>query len=223
MWDGKLLFITHQTERYTSLQSVEIALESGCRMIQLRMKDVAPQEIEQTGMIAKALCQKYGADLYINDYPDICKRIGATGVHLGKSDIPPREARKILGENFIIGGTANTFEDIRRLEKEGIDYIGLGPFRFTATKKNLSPVIGISGYRQIAEQCRNHHINLPVFAVGGITAGDIPEILNAGITGIAMSSAILQARNPEDMEAIYKTLVKNSHSVRFDKALLKVV
>ncbi|MDR2692557.1 MAG: thiamine phosphate synthase, partial [Dysgonamonadaceae bacterium] len=138
----------------------------------------------------------YGADLYINDHVEICRRIGATGVHLGKSDMPPGEARKILGKNFIIGGTANTFEDILRLNAEGVDYIGLGPFRFTATKKNLSPVLGLPGYKQIMEQCAVRGINLPVFAIGGITAGDIPALLNSGITGIAMSSAILQAENP---------------------------
>ena len=191
-----LLFITHETEKYSYLDSVEIALKGGCRMIQLRMKESSPQEIEQTGILAKALCQQYGADLYIDDHVEICKRIGATGVHLGKTDMPPREARKILGENFIIGGTANTFEDIQRLKAEGVDYIGLGPFRFTTTKKNLSPVIGLSGYKKIVEQCKHQNINLPIFAIGGITASDIPEILNTGITGIALSSTILQAENP---------------------------
>jgi thiamine-phosphate pyrophosphorylase len=194
--DGELLFITHQTERYTYLQSVEIALKGGCRMIQLRMKGASPSEIEQTGILAKALCQRYGADLYIDDQVEICQRIGAAGVHLGKTDMLPGEARKILGENFIIGGTANTFEDIQRLKAEGVDYIGLGPFRFTTTKKNLSPVIGLSGYKQIVEQCVNHKIKLPIFAIGGITASDIPDILNTGITGISLSSAILQVENP---------------------------
>ena len=203
----RLLFITHKTEKYSYLDSVEIALKGGCRMIQLRMKESSPQEVEQTGILAKALCQQYGADLYIDDHVEVCKRIGATGVHLGKTDMPPREARKILGENFIIGGTANTFEDIQRLKAEGVDYIGLGPFRFTTTKKNLSPVIGLSGYKQIAEQCANQEINLPIFAIGGITASDIPEILNTGITGIAMSSTILRAENPiEETKKIIEIL-----------------
>ena len=195
--EGGLLFITHETEKYSYLDSVEIALKGGCRMIQLRMKESSLEEVEQTGILATALCKQYGADLYIDDHVEICKRIRATGVHLGKTDMPPREARKILGENFIIGGTANTFEDIQNLKADGVDYIGLGPFRFTTTKKNLSPVIGLSGYKQIAEQCANEDIKLPIFAIGGITVNDIPEILNAGITGIALSSTILQAENPE--------------------------
>jgi thiamine-phosphate pyrophosphorylase len=193
---GGLLFITHQTENHTCLQSVETALKGGCRMVQLRMKEASPQEVGQAGVIAKALCRKYGADLYIDDHVEICLHTGAAGVHLGRSDMPPQAARKILGDNYMIGGTANTFEDIRRLNRAGVDYIGLGPFRFTATKKNLSPVLGLSGYRQIMEQCRNEKITLPVFAIGGITAGDIPEIMRTGVRGIALSSAILQAENP---------------------------
>ena len=194
--EGGLLFITHPIEHYSCVQSVEIALKGGCRMIQLRMKGVAPRNVKQTGTALHALCREYGADLYINDHVEIGKQIGAAGVHLGKQDMPPGEAREILGKNFIIGGTANTFDDILRLKAEGVDYIGLGPFRFTATKQNLSPVLGLSGYKQIMEQCRNHGINLPVFAIGGIKAIDIPGIMNTGIRGIAVSSRILQAENP---------------------------
>jgi thiamine-phosphate pyrophosphorylase len=191
-----LLFITHQTERYDYLQSVALALEGGCRQIQLRMKDAPPREVEQTGVWAKALCEKYGAKLYIDDHVAVCKNIRAAGVHLGKTDMPPHKARQLLGSNFIIGGTANTFEDIRHLKSEGVDYIGLGPFRFTATKKNLSPIIGLSGYRQIIEQCRALGFILPVLAIGGITPDDISGILNTGVSGIALSSVILQAENP---------------------------
>ncbi|MDR2682657.1 MAG: thiamine phosphate synthase [Dysgonamonadaceae bacterium] len=202
-----LLFITHQTERYSYLQSVEIALAGGCRRIQLRMKEASPDEVEKTGFFAKALCEKYGAELYIDDYVEVCKNIRATGVHLGKTDMPPREARQVLGKGFLIGGTANTFEDIQRLNSEGVDYIGLGPFRFTTTKKNLSPVIGLSGYRQIMAQCKEHQIHLPVFAIGGITTNDIPEILSTGISGIALSSTILQAQDPvEETKRIIRIL-----------------
>jgi thiamine-phosphate pyrophosphorylase len=204
-----LLFITHQTERYSYLQSVEIALAGGCRRIQLRMKDASPGEVEKTGLLAKVLCEKYGAELYIDDHVAVCKNIRATGVHLGKTDMPPREARQLLGDGFIIGGTANTFEDILRLNSEGVDYIGLGPFRFTTTKKNLSPVIGLSGYRQIMEQCKERQINLPVFAIGGIAVSDIPDILSTGVSGIALSSTVLQAQNPvEETRRIMKILNK---------------
>lgn len=191
-----LLFITHQTERYTYLQSIEIALKGGCRQIQLRMKESTPDEVELIAQKAKSLCDKYKAQLYINDHVMICRKIKAAGVHLGKADISPSEARTILGNNYIVGGTANTFEDIQHLQSEGVNYIGLGPFRFTKTKKNLSPVLGLKGYTRIIKQCIENHINLPILAIGGITIEDIPSVLETGVAGIALSSTILNAENP---------------------------
>ena len=191
-----LLFITHYTDRYNYLQSVEIALKGGCREIQLRMKDAAESDVEQTARQAKELCDAYDARLFIDDHVQVCKHIGAAGVHLGKLDMPVREARNILGRDFIIGGTANTFDDIRRLARDGADYIGLGPFRFTTTKKNLSPILGLTGYTEILAACRKEKINLPVFAIGGIGVDDIPALMSTGISGIALSSTILQAPDP---------------------------
>jgi len=191
-----LLFITHQTEKYDYLQSVEMALMGGCRQIQLRMKEALVEEVEKTARQAKALCDEHGADLYVNDYVEVCLKVNATGVHLGKSDMSPSEARAILSEKFIIGGTANTFDDLLSLSGLGMDYIGLGPFRFTATKKNLSPVLGLEGYRNIIRSCKENNIYLPVLAIGGITLDDIPDIMMTGVAGIALSSAILNAENP---------------------------
>ena len=191
-----LLFITHQTVKYDYLQAVEIALIGGCRQIQLRMKDVGVKDVEKTAICAKALCDEYGADFYLNDHAEVCQKVSATGVHLGKSDISPAEARAILGEKFVIGGTANTFDDIRQLYKQGVNYIGLGPFRFTTTKKNLSPVLGLEGFRDIMNLCRQYEIKLPVFAIGGITINDIPDLMLAGAMGIALSSTVLNAENP---------------------------
>ena len=130
-----LLFISHQTEQYDYFQSVEIALKGGCRQVQLRLKDASVKEVGEVARRVKALRDVYHAGLYIDDHVEVCKKIGATGVHLGRMDMPPSEARIILGADYIIGGTANTFEDICELHKQGVDYIGLGPFRFTTTKK----------------------------------------------------------------------------------------
>jgi thiamine-phosphate pyrophosphorylase len=175
------------------------------------MKGASPAEVEKTGLIAKALCEKYGAQLYIDDHVEVCRNIHAKGVHLGKADMAPQVARRILGNDFIIGGTANTFEDIQRLNNEGADYIGLGPFRFTTTKKNLNPIIGLEGYRRIMMRCKEHRIHLPVLAIGGITPNDILSIINTGVSGIALSSTILQAKNPvEEMRKIITILSNNS-------------
>lgn len=191
-----LLFITHCTDKYDYLQSVEVALKGGCRQIQLRMKEATVEEVAQTAYRAKALCDACGAQLYIDDHVEVCKQVAATGVHLGKLDMPPAEARKLLGDGFVIGGTANTFDDIRHLAAEGVDYIGLGPFRFTTTKKNLSPVLGLEGYKEIISRCQAEGISLPVLAIGGITIDDIPALMQTGISGIALSSTILQAEDP---------------------------
>lgn len=195
----KLQFITHVTERYGYLDGARMALEGGCRWIQLRMKDASLDEVEAMALPVQTLCRRYGAMFVIDDHVELVKKIGADGVHLGKNDMPVDEARRVLGSDFIIGGTANTFDDIRRLHQAGADYIGCGPFRFTETKKNLSPVLGLDGYRDITRQMRQNGIDLPIVAIGGITLPDIPEILNTGITGIALSGMILHAPDPVAM------------------------
>ena len=199
-------FITHYTERYSHLDSVRIALEGGCRWIQLRMKEGSPEDILPIAKEAMSLCRKYDATFIIDDYVELAKQIGADGVHLGKNDMPITEARKTLGKDFIIGGTANTFEDIQMLYKAGANYIGCGPFRFTTTKKNLSPILGLEGYQQIISQMKENNISLPLIAIGGITKKDIPSLMQTGINGIALSGSILRAENPiEEMKEIIQT------------------
>jgi thiamine-phosphate pyrophosphorylase len=200
-------FITHQTERYDCFQSAQLALEGGCKWIQLRMKEASAKEIESMALRIKPLCKKHNAVFIIDDHVEICKKTAACGVHLGKNDMPPAEARKILGNQFIIGGTCNTYEDILAI-KDSVDYIGCGPFRFTTTKKNLAPTLGLEGYRNIVWNCRSNGINIPIVAIGGITIDDIPDILNTGINGIALSGAILNAENPKkETERILKTII----------------
>ena len=196
-------FITHYTDRYTYLDSVRIALEGGCRWIQLRMKEASTEEIIPIAKEAMAMCHKYGATFIIDDHVELVKLLGAAGVHLGKNDMPISKARQILGKNFIIGGTANTFEDVRIHAEAGADYIGCGPFRFTTTKKNLSPVLGLEGYSDIVSKMKAEGINLPIVAIGGITKEDIPSLMKTGITGIAISGSVLRAENPiEEMKEI---------------------
>ena len=189
-------FITHYTERYSYLDSARIALEGGCRWIQLRMKNCPLSEVEAVGRQVKALCKEHDAIFIIDDYVELAQKLEADGVHLGKNDMPVAEARQVLGEGFLIGGTANTFEDIVRHYQGGADYIGCGPFRFTTTKQNLSPVLGLQGYASLMQQMKETDIHLPVVAIGGITRQDIPDILRTGVHGIALSGAVLHADNP---------------------------
>ena len=189
-------FISHYSERYSYLDSIQLALEGGCRWIQLRMKDATDDEVRPIAVEAQKLCRAYGAKFIIDDRVALVRELGADGVHLGKNDMPIREARQILGPDFIIGGTANTFEDAKAHYEASADYIGCGPFRFTTTKQKLAPVLGLDGYRQIIRKLRAANITIPVVAIGGITKDDIPAILQTGITGIALSGTVLRADDP---------------------------
>ena len=192
-------FITHETETVGYVEGARMALEGGCRWIQLRMKDASDDEVRKAAAEIQPMCKAHDAIFLLDDRVEVAKELKADGVHLGKNDMPVDEARRVLGEEFIIGGTANTFDDIERLARQGADYIGCGPFRFTTTKKNLAPVIGIEGYRDIIEKMEAAGIDLPVVAIGGITADDIDDILATGVRGIAVSGTVLRAENPVAM------------------------
>ena len=188
-------FITHHNERFSYLEGAYLALIGGCDWVQLRMKGATDEEVEPIARKLKLACEGAGATFILDDRVELVKKLQIDGVHLGKNDMPVDEARKFLGDEFIIGGTANTFDDIRRLHEQGADYIGCGPFRYTTTKEKLSPVLGIEGYRQIIEQMKENKISLPMVAIGGLTPDDIDPLAELGI-GVAMSGTILNAENP---------------------------
>ncbi|MBI5219918.1 MAG: thiamine phosphate synthase [Bacteroidia bacterium] len=187
---SKLHYITQETESKTHWQLAEEACACGVDWVQLRVKGMPEDTWKDIAVKTQNICVKYGTKFIINDNVLLAQKILADGVHLGKNNMNPEDARKILGEHFLIGGTANTFEDILILADAGVDYIGLGPFRFTKTKDQLSPVLGITGYKKILQQCTDHKINIPVIAIGGILPDDVAELMNTGIYGIAVSSAI---------------------------------
>lgn len=207
----RLQFITHHNEKYSYVDAARIALEGGCRWIQLRMKDANERLLEETAITIQKMCRNYGATFIIDDNVTLTKKINADGVHLGKNDMPIADARKMLGEKFIIGGTINSFDDIlQHLQGATPDYFGCGPFRFTSTKKNLAPILGYEGYKNILTKMRENNINIPLIAIGGICKDDISKLLDCGINGIALSSSILNAENPIiEMNEIMTIL--NSH------------
>lgn len=204
----KLQFITHHNERYSYIDSARMALEGGCRWIQLRMKDANEEDMEHTAIVVQKMCRDYGATFIIDDNVALTKRIGADGVHLGKNDMPVAEARKMLGEGYIIGATVNTFDDIvNTLHTATPDYFGCGPFRHTTTKRNLAPILGYEGYREVISKMRERNIEIPLIAIGGIAKGDIPLLLECGVMGIALSGSILNSKNPiKEMTDIVNTI-----------------
>ena len=189
-------FISHYNERYGYLDCVRMAIDGGCRWIQLRVKDATDDQVRPMAVEALRMCREAGATFIIDDRVELVRELGADGVHLGLKDMPVAEARRILGDRFIIGGTANTFDQARAHYEASANYIGCGPFRFTTTKKNLSPILGLDGYRSIMEMMREHGIDIPVVAIGGIEVSDIPDILATGVSGIALSGVVLRAADP---------------------------
>lgn len=205
----QLQFISHFNGRYGYLDGIRLALEGGCRWVQLRMKDASAEEILACAKQAAPLCRSYDAVFLLDDHVELVERCGADGVHLGKHDLRVDEARAILGPERIIGGTANTLEDVLRLHRQGADYIGCGPFRFTTTKKQLSPVLGLEGYRSIVSGMREHGVDIPIVGIGGITPEDIDALMETGLDGIALSGTILGAEDPvAQTELIIKKLNK---------------
>lgn len=204
-----LQFITHKNDRYGYVEGAIEALAGGCKWIQLRMKEATADELREAVKILKPACAEKEAILVIDDHVELVAELDVDGVHLGKNDMPPAEARRLLGEKYIIGATANTIEDIRALAVQDVDYIGLGPYRYTETKRNLSPVLGIEGYRRIMEACRAEGIEHPVVAIGGITIDDLQPLMDVGVSGIALSGTILNAPSPrETTETILAMLNK---------------
>lgn len=208
----RLQFITHYTQKYSYTDSARIALEGGCKWVQLRMKDADDLLLEQTALVVQKMCREYGATFIIDDNVALAKKIGADGVHLGKNDMPVAQARKILGEHFIIGATVNSFEDVLpHLQESSPDYFGCGPYRFTSTKQKLAPVLGLEGYRSIIGKMRECNISIPIVAIGGICKEDVSLLMDTGIDGIALSGSVLRADDPIDQMRRIKDIINGKH------------
>ncbi|MBI4929366.1 MAG: thiamine phosphate synthase [Bacteroidetes bacterium] len=192
---SRLHYITQDLPDFSHSQLAEFACKGGADWIQLRVKNKTYDEWLKIAEEVKLVCKKFGATLIINDNVIIAKEISTDGVHLGKEDMNPKEARKILGNNFIIGGSTNTMEDVKWQMANGCDYIGLGPFRHTTTKEKLNPILGLDGIKTIAEKFGD---KIPMIAIGGIKLEDVESLMQSGIHGVAVSSAINLSENKTD-------------------------
>ena len=187
---SKLQYISQGETTAMQLKNINEALDAGCSWIQLRFKNATDYELNAIAAQVKKLCATYSATFIINDHPLVAKSVDADGVHLGLTDMLIKEAVEIVGVDKIIGGTANTLQHVLQRVEEGCSYIGLGPFRFTTTKVKLSPILGLEGYKNIIDQLKQQHIDIPIYAIGGILKEDISSILQTGIYGIAGSGII---------------------------------
>lgn len=188
-----LQFITNTESKYSVVDQILAVLEGGCKWIQIRMKEASDDEIKE---VVKAVLPKAGeseAFILLDDRVELCKELNLTGVHVGKNDMPPSKARTELGPLAVIGSTANTFSDIEQVAFLDVDYVGVGPFRHTTTKKNLAPILGLDGIAGIVAQCKQAEYEIPIVAIGGITLDDVEPLLAVGVNGIAVSGAIANA------------------------------
>ncbi len=196
-----LQFITNHSDKYSIAEEAQMVIEGGCRWIQLRMKDATDEEVRAVALELIPMCQETDTFLIIDDRVELVNELKVSGVHLGKDDMDPLQAREILGPHAIIGITANTAEDILKYKGKDIDYVGVGPFTFTSTKKNLAPQLGLEGYRSIVSTVREAGMEIPIVAIGGITIDDVNQIMETGVNGIAMSAAIINAPDPVEYTA----------------------
>lgn len=194
----KLQYISQGSSPETHIQNIKSVLEAGVKLVQLRLKNISEELYTEYAIKAKELCDKYDAALIINDNVNVSKLSNANALHLGLDDMNVMEAKQIVPTK-IIGGTANTFKHIKQRCAEKVDYIGLGPYRFTRTKEKLSPILGIEGYQNIIQQMKKENLHTPIYAIGGIELKDIESIINTGIYGIAVSGLLTNAENKKHL------------------------
>jgi thiamine-phosphate pyrophosphorylase len=181
------------------LENIQLACEAGCDWIQIRAKNLNFDQYLQLAEQAKTITDRYNVKLIVNDNFQVAIEVKAYGLHLGKKDIDLAEARKLVGDKMIIGGSTNSLEDILEAADKGVDYLGLGPYRYTTTKTDLNPVIGLEGISKIMNQVQKQNIKIPIIAIGGIQVADIIVLKEIGIYGVAVSGLITSAKNKKQI------------------------
>jgi thiamine-phosphate pyrophosphorylase len=194
----KLQFITHDIEQHSHIEQVRIACEAGAKWIQYRCLTKSDDELLEDINVIAEICDDWGATLIVTDHIHLNGKADIQGFHIEDMDADFRQLRIELGEDVTTGGSSNTVEGLIRIAGEGADYAGFGPFKVTTTKPNNAPLLGIQGYKNAVAILKEHQIELPVVAVGGVTLADVDDLLATGIFGIAASSAINQAENMRD-------------------------
>lgn len=175
------------TEKMTLMEQVEEALEGGITFLQLREKDLSEEEFIKEAKEMKELARRYQVPFVINDNIKVALAIDADGVHIGQDDMAVEEARKLLGEDKIIGVSAHNVEEAKKAEKGGADYLGVGAVCITSTKKDANVV----SKEEIKRIC--HEVDIPIVAIGGIKKDNIETLKGTGVDGVAVVSAIFAA------------------------------
>ena len=190
-FDLYLVTDRNQTGGRDLLWVLERALEGGVRAVQLREKDLGGRELFVLAEKTKRLCERYQANLFVNDRVDVALGVDAEGVHLGGDSMPVRAARELLGAEKLIGVSTHSIKEAREAEQEKADFILFGPVYFTASKAAYGEPQGLGRLKKVVEK-----ISLPVYAIGGVKVGNIAEVKETGVRGIALISAVLSASDP---------------------------
>jgi thiamine-phosphate pyrophosphorylase len=201
---GKLHVLTDTAlqSRFSHIELTRLAIAGGADTIQYRQKSGSTREMIEIAQNMKQLCTEAGATFIVNDRLDVAVAAEADGVHLGQDDFPVPLARELIGEGRIIGGSAATMEEARKCLSEGADYVGFGPVFPTTSKDDAGPVSGIDILRQVVET-----ISLPIIAIGGVAAENIPDVMRTGAHGIAVISAVCCQDDPEQAtRSLYQAL-----------------
>jgi len=173
------------------LRVVSEALEGGLRAVQLREKDLPGLELFRLAERMRDMTKRYGARLLINDRADVALAVGADGVHLGTASIPASVARTLLGEGALIGCSTHNARELSEAAAQRADFVTFGPVYETPSKAAYGPPAGVAA---LAEACRGAAV--PVFALGGVKAGNVAEVIGAGAFGVAMISEVVAAPDP---------------------------
>lgn len=192
------------TGRQTLYEQIESALQGGATMIQLREKNLSDEDFIREAVQVKALCSRYNVPLIINDRPVVALKSGADGVHVGIEDQPVEEIRRAAGKDFIIGATAKTVEQAQKAQSAGADYLGVGAVFPSPTKKNAIRITA----GQLREICAS--VSIPAVAIGGISKQNMPELMETGIHGVAVVSAVFSAG---DIKAACKELREMAETI----------
>lgn len=189
-----------------SLKSVvENAVRGGVTMVQLREKEASTREFYELAIQVKACLKPYNVPLIINDRLDIALACNAEGLHIGQSDMPYEVARKIMGQDKIIGLSVESVKDAEAANKLDVDYIGISPVFDTATKTDTQTALGLDGVRDITRICRH-----PSVGIGGINDTNAQDILLAGANGISVVSAIMSAEDPMESARKLRNIVNRT-------------
>ena len=170
---------------------VEQSLNGGARAIQLREKDLGGKELFDLADKISVLCQRYNAQLFINDRIDVALAVDAAGVQLGKTSLPIDTARALLGEAKSIGYSAHSLEEAKIAERHGADFVLFGPVHMTPSKAAFGAPQGLAALKETVAK-----LDVPVYAIGGINSENLTETMRTGVRGVALISAVMSAENP---------------------------